>query len=136
MIFTWLLQRLGEDPDDIQDVYFTGGLTAEKHSDFYVEYKGVDGRPHRYVPDFLLRKRDGRCLIVEIKDARWQEPVEQDLRRAGQGQEALSVEGRKLIALDRWTQLSPEQLAYHVIFAASENLPHDELSIINGFIDD
>jgi len=133
--FAWLLQRLGEDPDDIQDVYFTGGLTAEKHSDFYVEYKGVDGRPHRYVPDFLLRKRDGRCLIVEIKDARWQEPVEQDLQRAGQGQEALSVEGRKLIALDRWTQLSPNQLAYHVIFAASENLPHDDLAQVNSFFE-
>lgn len=132
--FAWLLQRLGEDPDDIQDVYFTGGLTAEKHSDFYVEYKGVDGRPHRYVPDFLLRKRDGRCLIVEIKDARWQEPVEQDLQRAGQGQEALSVEGRKLIALDRWTQLSPNQLAYHVIFAASENLTHDDLTKVSTFL--
>lgn len=131
--FDWLLQRLGEDPDDIQDVYFTGGLTAEKHSDFYVEYKGIDGRPHRYVPDFLLRKRDGRCLIVEIKDARWQEPVEQDLQRAGEGQEALSVEGRKLIALDRWTQLSPEQFAYQVIFAASEGLPHDNLAKVNEF---
>lgn len=131
--FDWLLQRLGEDPDDIQDVYFTGGLTAEKHSDFYVEYKGIDGRPHRYVPDFLLRKRDGRCLIVEIKDARWQEPVEQDLQRAGEGQEALSVEGRKLIALDSWTQLSPEQFAYQVIFAASESLPHDNLAKVNKF---
>ena len=80
-----------------------------------------------------MRKRDGRSLIVEIKDARWQESVEQDLQRAGQGQEALSVEGRKLIALDRWTQLSPEQLAYHVIFAASENLPHDDLAQINLF---
>lgn len=134
--FSWLLQRLGEDPDDIQDVYFTGGLTAEKHSDFYVEYKGVDGRPHRYVPDFLLRKRDGRCLIVEIKDARWQEPVEQDLARAGKGQEALSVEGRKLIALDRWTQLSPEQLAYQIIFATSENLPHDDLAKIGRYLNE
>lgn len=131
--FIWLVQRLGEDPDDIQDVYFTGGLTAEKHSDFYVEYKGVDGRPHRYVPDFLLRKRDGRCLIVEIKDARWQEPIEQDMQRASQGQDALSIEGRKLIALDRWTQLSPAQLAYHIIFAASENLPHDDLAKVNQF---
>jgi type III restriction enzyme len=134
--FIWLVQRLGEDPDDIQDVYFTGGLTAEKHSDFYVEYKGVDGRSHRYVPDFLLRKRDGRCLIVEIKDARWQEPIEQDLQRAGLGQEALSIEGRKLIALDRWTQLSPNQLAYHVIFAASENLPHDDLAKVGGFLNE
>ncbi len=133
--FIWLVQRLGEDPDDIQDVYFTGGLTAEKHSDFYVEYKGVDGRPHRYVPDFLLRKRHGRCLIVEIKDARWQEPIEQDLQRAGLGQEALSIEGRKLIALDRWTQLSPAQLAYYVIFATSENLPHDDLGKIGEFLE-
>jgi len=133
--FEWLLQRLGEDPDDIQDVYFTGGLTAEKHSDFYIEYRGVDGRLHRYVPDFLLRKHDGRCLIVEIKDARWQEPVERDLQRAGQGQEALSVEGRKLMALDRWTKLLPDQLAYHVIFAASEHLPHDNLGTIGEFLE-
>jgi hypothetical protein len=125
---------VGENPDDIEDVYFTGGLTAEKHSDFYVEYKGVDGRPHRYVPDFLLRKKDGRCLIVEIKDARWEEPVGQDMERAEQGQEALSVEGRKLIALDRWTQLSPAQLAYHVVFASNENIPHDDLSTISRFI--
>jgi type III restriction enzyme len=131
--FTWLLQRLGEDPDDIEDVYFTGGLTTEKHSDFYIEYRGLDGRPHRYVPDFLLRKQDGRCLIVEIKDARWQEPVEEDMQRAGQGQEALSVEGRKLIALDRWTKLSPAELTYHVIFAASDNLPHDDLAEVNNF---
>lgn len=134
--FSWLLQRLGEDPDEIEDVYFTGGLTAEKHSDFYVEYKGLDGRPHRYVPDFLLRKEDGRCLIVEIKDARWEAPVQNDLDQAGQGQEAISVEGRKLIALQRWTQLSPEQLGYHVIFAANDDLPHNDLSRVNKFFSD
>jgi len=131
--YSWLIERLGENPADIEDVYFTGGLTAEKHSDFYIEYKGTDHRPHRYVPDFLLRKKDGRCLIVEIKDARWQEPVANDLALAGKGQEALSVEGRKLIALDRWTQLSPQQLAYHVIFAASEHLAHDDLQKIASF---
>jgi hypothetical protein len=130
----WLLQRLGENPEDIEDLYFTGGLTAEKHSDFYIEYKSTDGRPHRYIPDFLLRKKDGRCLIVEIKDARWQEPIAHDFDLAGQGVEALSIEGRKLLALQRWTNLSPEQLTYQVIFAASESLPHDALTNVNKFL--
>ena len=130
----WLLQRLGEDPDQIEDLYFTDGLTAEKHSDFYVEYKGTDGRAHRYIPDFLLRKKDGRCLIVEIKDARWQEPVAHDFELAASGQEALSIEGRKLLALQRWTNLSPDQLAYQVIFASSESLPHDALKNIVDFL--
>lgn len=132
--YAWLLQRLGEDPDDIQDIYFTGGLTAEKHSDFYVEYRGLDGHTHRYVPDFLLRKKNGKCLIVEIKDARWQEGIEQDFARAEQGSEAISLEGRKLIALDHWTRLSPEQLAYQVIFAANENLAQNELGGTGDFL--
>ena len=132
--FSWLLQRLGEDPDEIEDIYFTGGLTAGKHSDFYVEYHGADQRTHRYVPDFLLRKRDGRCLIVEIKDARWAEAVQHDFTLAAQGQPAVSIEGRKLLALERWTNLSPEQLAYHVIFAASESLAHDDLAEVIFFL--
>ena len=132
--FQWLLGQLNVDPDDVQDIYFTGGLTAEKHSDFYVAYQGLDGRPHRYVPDFLIRKKDGRCLIVEIKDARWETVVQNDLALAGQGQEALSVEGRKLVALQRWTNLDPKRLAYQVIFAASAVLPHNDLDQVRKFL--
>jgi hypothetical protein len=38
----------------------------------YVEYKGEDGSWHRYTPDFVIRCRNGRSLIVEIKDARFE----------------------------------------------------------------
>lgn len=132
--FQWLLGQLRVDPNDVQDIYFTGGLTAEKHSDFYVGYQSIDGRPHRYVPDFLIRKKDGRCLIVEIKDARWEPIVQSDLALAGQGQDALSVEGRKLVALQRWTNLDPKRLAYQVIFAASAALPHNDLDQARKFL--
>ena len=132
--FIWLLARLNEDPDDVEDIYFTGGLTPDRQTDFFIEYKGLDGRWHRYVPDFLIRKKDGRCLIVEIKDARWESPVKNDLALAGEGQEGVSVEGRKVIALNRWTNLDPERLAYHVIYTATEVIPTEDLAGVQEFL--
>ena len=29
----------------------------------------VDGRMHRYFPDFLVRMIDGRCIMIEVKPA-------------------------------------------------------------------
>jgi type III restriction enzyme len=132
--FAWLLGPLHADPDEIQDIYFTGGLTAGVQSDFYIEYQGLDGRSHRYVPDFLLRKKDGRCLVVEIKDARWQPSVHEDLHRAASGQDGLTVEGRKVVALDRWTGLDPDRLAYQVIFVADDSIPVNDLDRVQAFM--
>ena len=132
--FTWLLKRLDIDPDDVQDFLFTGGLTPGKQSDFFVEYLSTDGLMHRYVPDFLIRKKDGRCLIVEIKDARWADSINTDLQNDAQGQEAVSVEGRKAVAVRRWANLDPDRLSYQLIFAKDETLPHDSLSQVNDFL--
>lgn len=65
--FINLLSILNEDPADIEDVYFTGAISDPNKTDFIFEYKGKDGRWHNYTPDFLIKKKNGKMLIVEVK---------------------------------------------------------------------
>jgi type III restriction enzyme len=64
--FVDLLKQINVQPAEVEDVYFTGGLTDPAKTDFYVEYRGEDNRWHRYTPDFVIRKRPG----LEPKPAR------------------------------------------------------------------
>jgi len=65
--FVWVLDKLGEDPDNIEDIYFTGAIKDRMKTDFVFEYKDEKGEWHSYTPDFLIRKKDGKSLIVEVK---------------------------------------------------------------------
>ena len=65
--FAWLLVQVGESIDNIEDIYFTGAITSPEKTDFWFWYKGVDNVWHRYTPDFLIRRKDGKIFIVEIK---------------------------------------------------------------------
>jgi len=66
-LFLQLLEALNENPDDVEDVYFTGSITDLKKTDFLFEYKDKNGKWRMYTPDFIIRKKDGRILIVEVK---------------------------------------------------------------------
>lgn len=51
----------------VEKIYFTGMLTHGE-SDFYITY--IDPESHtvrNYFPDFLIKTKDGRWLIVEVK---------------------------------------------------------------------
>lgn len=65
--FERVLDKLGEDPDNVEDIYFTGALTDREKTDFIFEYRNEKGEWHSYTPDFLIRKKDGKSLIVEVK---------------------------------------------------------------------
>ena len=125
--FEQLLDTLDQDPKDIDDIYFTGALTDPNKTDFYVEYRGEDGNMHRYTPDFIIRRKDGKCLIVEIKSAQFQAATEEDLARAERGEAVITVEGRKAVALKSWEHLNPDRLKYHIIFAAADTLGIDQM---------
>lgn len=116
----WVLGMLKGRAHEIEGVWFTGGLSDPGKTDLYAEYMGLDGRWHRYTPDFVLRRKDGKHLIVEIKKDTFSPDIEADLRRLRSGQEPQTVEGRKAVAIKRWEQLNPAQLAYHVMFADTE----------------
>lgn len=65
--FLEMLDALNENPDDVADIFFTGALTDRNKTDFIFEYKDKNGVWRCYTPDFVIRKKDGRILIVEIK---------------------------------------------------------------------
>jgi hypothetical protein len=129
-----LLPHIDLHPEEVEDIYFTGGVTDPGKTDFFAEYKDDKGHWRNYFPDFIIRlkgkgKKPGRCLIVEIKDARWKPVVEDELRKG----KAVSNEGRKAMALTRWTDLNPERLKYQIIFADTA-LPADELEKAKAFV--
>jgi len=65
--FERMMSELDENPDDIEDIYYTGALTDREKTDFVFEYKDSKGEWHNYTPDFLIRKKNGKSLIIEVK---------------------------------------------------------------------
>ncbi|PIY39998.1 MAG: restriction endonuclease subunit R, partial [Armatimonadetes bacterium CG_4_10_14_3_um_filter_66_18] len=122
--FRQLLDLLGQSPDEVEDVYFTGALTDPNKTDFFVEYRGEDDRMHRYTPDFVLRRKDGKCLIVEIK-------AEHDKAHPVDGET-----GRKAMALRQWEDLNPDRLKYHMIFAQRDTIGHEQLKPEREFVEE
>jgi type III restriction enzyme len=103
--FTKMLKRLNTKPEEVEDMIFLGGLTSTNKTDVYIEYMGEDGKWHHYFPDFIIRRKDGKCLIVEIK-------AMNKKTDATDGEN-----GRKAMALKRWENLNPDTLKYQMIFA-------------------
>jgi len=128
-----VLALLANEPHEIEGVWFTGGLTDPGKTELYAEYLGEDGRWHRYTPDFVLRRRDGKHLIVEIKKDSYSADINGDLDRYRNGEKPQTAEGRKAVALKRWEDLNPEVLHYQVIFA-DQQLSTDALQRTAAFL--
>jgi len=132
--FEQMLAALKFQSAEVQDIYFTGALTDPSKTDFYVEYLGEDQRWHRYTPDFIVRRKNGKCLIVEIKDARFKAATEQDIAGGARGGMAATTEGRKAVALKKWERLNPDRLKYQIIFTESDAIPYDQLKAAREFL--
>ena len=113
----WTLGLLQAHPHQIEGLWFTGGLTDAGKTDLRAEYLGDDGRWHTYTPDFVLRRADGKHLVVEVKNDKFSPDIDADMARNALGEAAQTLEGRKAVALKRWEQLNPDRLSYHVMFA-------------------
>ena len=113
----WTLGLLQAHPHQIEGLWFTGGLTDAGKTDLRAEYLGDDGRWHTYTPDFVLRRADGKHLVVEVKNDKLSPDINADMARHALGEAAQTLEGRKAVALKRWEQLNPDRLSYHVMFA-------------------
>ncbi|MBP7609616.1 MAG: DEAD/DEAH box helicase family protein [Steroidobacteraceae bacterium] len=129
----WALAQLQTEAHQIEGVWFTGGITDPAKTDLYAEYLGDDGRWHRYTPDFVLRRADGKHLVVEIKRDSLSPDIKGDLARLGRGEAAQTLEGKKAVALKQWEGLNPDKLAYHVMFADTD-LKHDGYAQVRDFI--
>lgn len=128
------LNAIAQHAENVEGVWFTGGLTDPSKTDLYAEYLGEDGRWHRYTPDFVIRRRDGKHLIVEIKSDQHQAEIEADFVLAETGQTPKSKEGRKADAMRKLADINPGQLAYKVIFAGNV-LPAEALVETRRFVE-
>jgi predicted nucleotidyltransferase len=110
-------------------MYFTGGLTDPNKTDFFVEYKALDGRTRRYTPDFVIRKKpalgqprgSGRVLIVEIK------------REKDREDQIDGEHGRKAEAVRGWGALNPDRIKYEMIFTPGDSVAYDQLKPVWTF---
>ena len=120
--FEQMLNHLKLQPAKVEDIYFTGAISDPQKTDFYVDYFGEDGKWHRYSPDFLIRLKDGKCLIVEIK----REDKRNDLTDG--------EKGRKAMATKKWVDLNPALLKYEMIFTNDDEVAVDEVAKFLPFI--
>ena len=70
---------------------------------------------------------------MEIKSTQFKAATEEDLERDARGESPFTAEGRKAIALKKWTELDPEQLKYEIIFA-SQTVDYDQLATTRDFV--
>lgn len=120
--FEQMLRELNQKSEDVEDIYFTGALTDPAKTDFFVEYKDDKGKWRRYTPDFVIRRKDGKTLIVEIKR-------EHDRQHPIDGEN-----GRKAMALRKWEKLNPDRLRYEIIFTEGETVPYDRMTCARAFV--
>ncbi len=128
--FEQMLAQLNISPDDVEDVYYTGGLTDPARTDFFVEYKDDRGKWRRYTPDFVIRKKArmgenpgrGRVVIVEIK------------RTHDQSHPIDGMSGAKAMAVRKWQNADPDRLRYEMIFTPGSTVTVDEMERVVGFV--
>ena len=122
--FETLFEHVGIHPEHIEDIYFTGAITDPRKSDFFVDYLGEDNRWHRYTPDFIIRRKDGRCLIIEIKaENQRHDPVHGE-------------QGTKALAVRQWEKLNPDKLRYQMIFVKDDVLTRDNSADARKFVEE
>jgi type III restriction enzyme len=100
---------LNENPADVEDIYFTGAITDPNKTDFIFEYKGKDGRWHNYTPDFLIKKKNGKMLIVEIKAEPYRDPEKEKAIK--------EIEG-----------LNPDRLKYEILITDRDEIGFENIN--------
>jgi type III restriction enzyme len=109
-LFQQVLIMLNENPADIEDVYYTGAITDPAKTEFLFEYKGKDDRWHTYTPDFLIRKKNGKVLIIEVKMEK--------LR----GDDVEGEKGLKSLKLQEIQGLNPDKVKYEILFTSKDEI--------------
>ena len=109
-LFQQVLSLLNENPADIEDIYYTGAISDPVKTDFLFEYKGKDDRWHTYTPDFLIRKKNGKVLIIEVKMEK--------LR----GDDVEGEKGLKALKLQEIQSLNPDKVKYEILFTGKDEI--------------
>jgi hypothetical protein len=120
--FDRLLAMLNERPTKVVDVYFVGALTSPDKTDLVFDYVRKDGRLSHYSPDFLLRCKDDRWFLVEIKREQAREdPIEGE-------------HGLKARAVEAIVEQNPDRLSYQMVFTPSDDVLAADLASARSFV--
>lgn len=104
-----LLNKLDEDTDNVEAVYFTGAITDAKKTDIIFEYKDVHGAWRNYTPDFLIIKKDGKIIIVEVKG----EPYKNE---------------QKEKAIKQIADINKERIKYHIVSTQNDKVDYTDFN--------
>lgn len=119
--FEQMLVRINMNPEDVEDIYYTGAITDPDKTQFFVEYRDDKGKWRHYTPDFVVRMKSkgdepGKCLIVEIK-------AERERNHPIDGEH-----GRKAMAIRKWTELDADRIRYEMIFTSTDSVSADQIA--------
>lgn len=116
LFFEEMLDRLQTMTNEVTDIYFTGGLTNKQFTDLYFEYKKPDGSYHTYFPDFVIVKKDGSFLLVEVK-AKGKEQDEEVLSKAR--------------AVQKLEELPENKFKYQILYTETPIATNKLVKIVN-----
>ena len=117
-----MLEIINENPDEIEDIYFTGGLSSPRQTDLLYEYKNKDGDWKNYAPDYLIKKKNGKILIIEIKKER--------LR----SDDIEGENGLKAKALLDIEKLNGKKLKYQMLFTNDSKIGFENVDIVKKWL--
>lgn len=107
--FDQILNAINEDPADIDDIYFMGAIQDPKKTDFLFEYVDKTGKYRSYTPDFLIRKKNGKVLIVEIKGEIFRDET-------------------KEMAIRELEGLNPDTLKYEILLTKEDQIGFENIN--------
>lgn len=113
--FLKLLEKIDENPDEIEDIYYTGAITDSRKTDFLFQYKDNNGKWRSYTPDFVLRKTNGKILIVEIKAEKFREQP-------------------KEVAMKKIESMNPNKIRYEILFTNDKEIGFENLHKVEQWI--
>lgn len=121
-IFRFLRKEL-QSGERVTDVYFTGGVTNEKHNEFFFDYQknlGEGGTSiSKYFPDFLVETSKGRYLVLEVKGGDEELTYNSEKKRLKKGEitkdEITSEPLMKEVGVQEFQELNTN-FEYHIVF--------------------
>lgn len=120
--FLQLLRTLNRESAPVEDVYFIGALTDPAKTDLVFEYRRADGKRAYYTPDFLIRCKDEKCYLVEIKAAR------------DKADEINGENGRKAQAVRELIKRNGDRVGYEMIFTNTDEVLASDLVKTRAFV--
>lgn len=116
-----LLKHLSLGSHQVTDVVFTGALRSADKTGFLFDYRDSGGRWRQYAPDFLIRRNDGRLLLIEVKMEGLQEDADN------------GITGTKATAINEIVKLNADRLEYRMIFTSGPTLTMAETKFARDF---